>query len=100
MIDKLSEPFGSVKATVVLLGDKVASRDSILCRKLVQKLPTIYLSSDPRDSERALPQGRFPGLLHQSVTASMIFNALVGGLIMAVVTALRMRKVKPHQRVL
>ena len=73
----LPETAVNSKSTVVLLSDKVASRDSILCRKLVQKLSTIYLSSDPRDSEIALPQGRFSSLLHQPVTASMIFNALI-----------------------
>lgn len=84
--DNLTELLAKLKETdkgdgkeksVVILSDKVSSHDSLLCRQLTKIQSTVYLSSNPQDGEDLVADAGFSALLHQPVTASMLFNSLV-----------------------
>lgn len=68
---------GDKEKSVVILSDKVSSHDSLLCRQLTSTQSTVYLSSNPQDGEELAQSAGFSALLHQPVTASMLFNSLV-----------------------
>lgn len=78
LIVKFDELKGKINSEkiVVILSDKVIRYDSLLCRQIAKQKKTIYLSSNPQDGDDVLQKVGFSTLLHQPVTASMLFNSL------------------------
>lgn len=78
LIVKFDELKGKINSEkiVVILSDKVSRYDSLLCRQIAKQKKTIYLSSNPQDGDDVLQKVGFSTLLHQPVTASMLFNSL------------------------
>lgn len=78
LIVKFDELKGKINSEkiVVILSDKVSRYDSLLCRQIAKQKKTIYLSSNPQDGDDVLQKVGFSVLLHQPVTASMLFNSL------------------------